>query len=150
MHPIYICKHRLYPGHSLAASLCHLSCHVSNTQDCSLRVPLFMKSFKNQDLTFVIWTEKVTVPFCDFSFVLPAVRFCLREMTVLTSGNPFRTSSLNCCSSVVSACAFIFSRLIAELPLEARHPAAFCALSRITTSRDNIACFTNKLACWRE
>ena len=86
------------------------------------------------------------IPFPTSSFELPTARFCLKEMTVLTSGKALKTSSLNCCCKVVSVCSWS----TAVLFLEARHSAVFCALSRITTSKDRVVCFTRELACWRE
>ena len=86
------------------------------------------------------------IPFSTSSFELPTTRFCLKEMTVLTSGKALKTSSLNCCSKVVSVCSWSTA-----VPfLKARHSAVFCALSRITTSKDRVVCFTRELACWRE
>ena len=104
----------------------------------------FMYRFRKE---FSIMKLLVTsiIPFST-SFELPTTRFCLKEMTVLTSGKALKTSSLNCCSKVVS----VWSWSTTALFLEARHSAVFCALSRITISKDRVVCFTRELACWRE
>ena len=122
-----------------------LEMSVYYVQHCATPRLFFMYRSRKELSTMKLLVTGI-IPFSTSSFELPATRFCLKEMTVLTSGKALKTSSLNCCSKVVSVCSWSTA-----VPfLEARHSAVFCALSRITTSKDRVVCFTRELACWRE
>lgn len=122
-----------------------LEMSVFYVQHCATPGIFFMYRWMKELSTMKLLVTGI-IPFSTSSFELPTTRFCLKEMTVLTSGKALKTSSLNCCSKVVSVCSWSTA-----VPfLEARHSAVFCALSRITTSKDRVVCFTRELVCWRE
>ena len=122
-----------------------LEMSVFYVQHCATPEIFFMYRCRKELSTMKLLVTGI-IPFSTSSFELPTARFCLKEMTVLTSGKALKTSSLNCCSKVVSVCSWSTAVLL----LEARRSAVFCALSRITNSKDRVVCFTRELACWRE
>ena len=122
-----------------------LEMSVFYVQHCATPGIFFMYRFRKELSTMKLLVRGI-IPFSTSSLELPTTRFCLKEITVLTSGKALKTSSLNCCSKVVSVCSWSTDVLF----LEARHSAVFCALSKITTSKDRVECFTRELACWTE